>query len=98
MTSSMATEIRILFMSDSRSRGGKRRPALVAHSTKSSFPAIGWRPDDLNQNRAWPVLGFFDISQRLRVERDLLSVTLPYRLFLALEEDVDASFLTTETW
>jgi uncharacterized protein (DUF169 family) len=44
------------------------------------------------------VLGFFDISQRHRVERDMLSLTLPYSLFREMESGMDGSFLQTEAW
>jgi hypothetical protein len=51
---------------------------------------------DKEQPRA--VLGFFDISQRHRVDREILSLTIPYRLFLEMESGTDASFLKTDAW
>ena len=44
------------------------------------------------------VIGFFDISQRHRVDRDTLTYTLPYQLFLELESNVDDSFLLMKDW
>lgn len=44
------------------------------------------------------VLGFFDLAQRGRVPRDLLSYTVPWNLFLRMEADVDASFLRLGDW
>jgi uncharacterized protein (DUF169 family) len=44
------------------------------------------------------VLGFFDISQRSRVPRDILSYTVPWQLFLRMEADVEDSFLKLEDW
>jgi hypothetical protein len=44
------------------------------------------------------VIGFFDVSQRHRVERDTLSFTVPYRLFLEMEANVDESFFATDAW
>ena len=44
------------------------------------------------------VIGFFDISQRNRVGRDILSFTMPLRMYLGMESSVDASFLCTEAW
>ena len=44
------------------------------------------------------VIGFFDISQRHRVERDIMSFTAPYKLFCAMEANVEQSFLATDAW
>ncbi|HPQ69093.1 MAG TPA: DUF169 domain-containing protein [bacterium] len=44
------------------------------------------------------VIGFFDISQRGKLEKELLSYTMPYRLFLEMESSVDDSFLKTHMW
>jgi uncharacterized protein (DUF169 family) len=44
------------------------------------------------------VVGFFDIAQRHRVPRDTLSYTVPWKLFLQMEADVDGSFLDVEDW
>jgi uncharacterized protein (DUF169 family) len=44
------------------------------------------------------VIGFFDMSQRHRVDRDILSFTVPYQMFLDMEASVEDSFLKTEVW
>jgi len=44
------------------------------------------------------VIGFFDISQRGKIPRELLSFTVPYRMFLEMESSVDDSFLGTSAW
>ena len=44
------------------------------------------------------VIGFFDISQRGKVDKELLSYTMPYRLFLEMESSVDESFLRGAPW
>jgi len=44
------------------------------------------------------VIGFFDISQRHRIARDLLSFTVPWRMLIEIAEDVEASFLRAEAW
>ena len=50
--------------------------------------------------RAQPrgVIGFFDIAQRGRIGRDLLSFTAPHALFLEMESNVAGSFLELEDW
>ena len=44
------------------------------------------------------VLGFFDIAQRKRVSRELLSYTVPWSLFLPMEAGVADSFLELGAW
>ncbi|HEX3031459.1 MAG TPA: DUF169 domain-containing protein [Bacillota bacterium] len=44
------------------------------------------------------IIGFFDISQRKKVDKDLLSFTVPYKMFLEMEGHVQGSFLETEEW
>jgi uncharacterized protein (DUF169 family) len=44
------------------------------------------------------VIGFFDIAQRRRVSRELLSYTVPWSLFLEMEAAVPESFLELEPW
>lgn len=44
------------------------------------------------------VLGFFDITQRSRLEKDLLSFTVPYALYQEMEESASESFFRTEAW
>jgi hypothetical protein len=44
------------------------------------------------------VIGLFDISQRGKVDRELLSYTMPYRMFLEMESSVEESFLRTAAW
>ena len=44
------------------------------------------------------VIGFFDISQRGKLAKELLTYTMPYRLFLEMESSVDDSFLKTHMW
>lgn len=43
------------------------------------------------------VIGFFDISRRGKIARELLSFTMPYSLYLETESSVDDSFLSTAT-
>jgi hypothetical protein len=45
-----------------------------------------------------PVLGMFDVSARPMVEKDILTLSMPYSVFLKLLENVKGSFLETESW
>jgi uncharacterized protein (DUF169 family) len=44
------------------------------------------------------VMGFFDISKRSIVDREILTLTLPFTLFQEMEADVEESFLETHAW
>ena len=44
------------------------------------------------------VLGMFDVSARPMVEKDVLTLSMPYSVFLKLLENVSGSFLETESW
>jgi hypothetical protein len=40
----------------------------------------------------------FDVSARPMIERDVLTLSMPYSVFLKLLENVSGSFLQTESW
>ncbi|MGD8402286.1 MAG: DUF169 domain-containing protein [Anaerolineales bacterium] len=44
------------------------------------------------------VIGFFDISQRPAVDRELLTFTVPFRKFQEMEAGVQGSFLEMNAW
>ncbi|MDR3258155.1 MAG: DUF169 domain-containing protein [Fusobacteriaceae bacterium] len=44
------------------------------------------------------IMGLFDISVRNMFPKELLSFTVPYRMYEELEHSVDESCLTTEAW
>lgn len=44
------------------------------------------------------ILGMFDVSARPMVESQILTLSMPYTLFLTLLENVSGSFLETESW
>ncbi len=43
-------------------------------------------------------LGMFDVSARPMVEKEVLTLAMPYCVFLKLLENVSGSFLQTESW
>ena len=43
-------------------------------------------------------LGMFDVSARPMVEKDFLTLAMPYSIFLKLLENVSSSFLQMESW
>jgi len=44
------------------------------------------------------ILGMFDVSARPMIEKDFLTLAMPYSVFLKLLENVSGSFLGTESW
>ena len=44
------------------------------------------------------VLGYFDVSQRAKIPANLLTVTLPYSLFVRFEEDAHKGCLSSHAW
>jgi len=44
------------------------------------------------------ILGMFDVSARPMVEKDVLTLAMPYPIFLKLLENVQGSFLETQSW
>jgi uncharacterized protein (DUF169 family) len=44
------------------------------------------------------ILGMFDVSARPMVEKDVLTLAMPFSIFLKLLENVADSFLQTESW
>ncbi len=44
------------------------------------------------------VIGFFDISQRQVVDREILTFTVPFRMFQEMEAGVEGSFLEMHAW
>jgi uncharacterized protein (DUF169 family) len=44
------------------------------------------------------ILGMFDVSARPMVEKDVLTLSMPYTVFLKLLDNVSGSFLETESW
>ncbi len=44
------------------------------------------------------VIGFFDISQRGKIDREFISYTVPYSMYQEMESSVDDSFLRAPMW
>ena len=44
------------------------------------------------------VIGLFDISARKQVGKDILSFSVPYKMYLEMEANVDESFLNRDVW
>ncbi|MDI6762784.1 MAG: DUF169 domain-containing protein [Thermodesulfobacteriota bacterium] len=53
---------------------------------------------EADQEKPRAVLGMFDVSARPMVEKEVLTLAMPYCVFLKLLENVSGSFLETESW
>ncbi len=54
--------------------------------------------EEVKKENPRAIIGFFDISQRSIVDRETLTFTVPYKLFVEMESNVESSFLTTYAW
>ncbi|HOV78826.1 MAG TPA: DUF169 domain-containing protein [Bacillota bacterium] len=61
-----------------------------------SICIIPYREEAAENPRA--IIGLTDISARKHVDRDILSFTVPYKMFLEMESNVEGSFLEREEW
>jgi uncharacterized protein (DUF169 family) len=53
---------------------------------------------EAEKDKPQAILGMFDVSARPCVEPDVLTLAMPTKLFSALLENLDESFLITESW
>ncbi|SYZ71990.1 conserved hypothetical protein [Candidatus Zixiibacteriota bacterium] len=78
-----------------------RRPGLnnVATPFGAGCHSICMLPyHEARQENPRAVLGMFDISARPRVPAEILSFTVPFKMFQEMEEDIPGSFLEKEAW
>ena len=76
----------------------KRTDAIDAPFS-SGCGAILARPlKEIEMANPRAILGMFDVSARPMVEKDVLTLAMPYSVFLKLLGDVSGSFLETESW
>lgn len=51
-----------------------------------------------NEGKKQAVWGMHDISVRKRLPADLMTLTMPYELFVEINNDIDESFIITDSW
>ncbi len=68
-------------------------PFGSACSTVCMFPY-----NESQTERPRAVVGVLDVSARPYIDPDLLAFTVPYEMFVEMEEDVPGSFLEKESW
>ena len=60
--------------------------------------SIVWAYPQMAKDEPQAVIGFFDISQRQSVPKELLSFTVPFSMFLEMDNSADEGCLTTHSW
>ena len=53
---------------------------------------------EINKDEPKAIMGGFDISQRHSFSKELLTLTMPYRMFSEIESGIDKGCLTTDSW
>jgi uncharacterized protein (DUF169 family) len=54
--------------------------------------------DENEKGNPRAIIGYFDLAARKHVDKNILSVTVPYKMFLEMEGNVKGSFLEMEEW
>lgn len=73
-----------------------------AFNTLAPFGAachsIVYAAEQMEKEDPYAIMGLFDISQRSTALKDYLSMTMPYKLWENMLQDLDISCLTTHSW
>jgi len=64
----------------------------------SACQTIAFACREIGKERPKGVIGFFDLSQRHRIPRDLLSYTVPYTMYKEIERNAEEGCLTEKMW
>jgi uncharacterized protein (DUF169 family) len=54
--------------------------------------------EEVKKENPRAVIGFFDISKRSIVDREILTFTVPFSMYKEMEENVESSFLKMHVW
>ena len=76
-------------------RGGT--PSVAATSA-AACQSIVYAYHEMGKEKPQAILGFFDISQRTSLAKDLLSFTIPFTMYQEMEDSAEESCLTTDSW
>jgi uncharacterized protein (DUF169 family) len=76
----------------------ERTDAVFTRFSSGCGAILTYPLKEADKDQPRPVLGMFDVSARPMVEKDILTLAMPYSVFLKLLENVKESFLETESW
>jgi len=77
-------------------RGGNYNVTAPMGAGCHTFGIFPYSEDENETPRA--VIGMFDISARPKVDKDILSFSVPYKMFEEMENNVEGSFLEQDPW
>ena len=60
--------------------------------------SIVYAAEQMDKKEPYAIMGLFDISQRNAALKDYLSMTIPYKLWENMLQDLDNSCLTAHSW
>ena len=60
--------------------------------------SIVYGVEQMEKEEPYAIMGLFDISQRSVALKDYLSMTMPYKLWKNMLQDLEKSCLTTHSW
>ena len=73
-----------------------------AVSTLAPFGAachsIVYAAEQMEKEHPYAIMGLFDISQRTTAIKDYLTLTVPYKVWNSMTQDLDISCLSTHSW
>lgn len=75
---------------------GTNQSIIAPYGAACQSVLFGYAEAEKDYPRA--VIGFFDISQRQKVDRETMTITVPYKLFQEMEANVEGSFLQMHIW
>jgi hypothetical protein len=76
----------------------ERTDAVYAPFSSGCGTILTYPLKEIGREQPRAILGMFDVSARPIIEKDILSLAMPYTVFLTLLENVSGSFLQTESW
>jgi uncharacterized protein (DUF169 family) len=76
-----------------------KRDDIITASFASACGSVAAFPMKYkDEGKLKAVWGMHDISARLRLPKDLMTLTIPYNLLVNMCRDIDETFVITETW
>ena len=76
----------------------ERTDAVYAPFSSGCGTILTYPLKEAGKEQPHAILGMFDVSARPMVDSEIFTLAMPYRVFLKLLENVQGSFLETQSW